>query len=422
MKSKRKYAQDNIINRVLTFILYPIRLFIFYFIIQFIFRIIFRYFHNLKFNKNGKKLPKTPFLVLGNHVTDWDGFYINTYLKRFVYFLVHDEVFKYKLYKVIAYNLFGQIKRGKSKNDIGPLKKLVDLRNEGKCIGIFPEGDLSYTGRSLEINKSISKLSKILNMPIVLTRLDGASYQRPRWSFKNRKTPIEFTIVDVINLEDVNNLSNEELYNRIKKGIYYNDNEYQKIHMNIMKAKKPAENLENVLFLCPDCNNINCMKSENEFFYCTKCGYKVKYNTYNQFELINGKKLFLNIADWDDYQKSKFLDIAKEYKQKGKQILSFDCFTYNKVYSGSYFYKHSDIGTLSLDNEKLKFKSKNNDFEEEYNINDITDLYIQFKGAVEFTIGEYRYRFISKNNQHYGYRYECFINILKEGKLWKNTI
>ena len=408
--NKKRRLSDKTGDRILTFLLYPLRLFLFYFLFQIVFRIMFKLKHRLKYNKNGFKLPKTPFIVLGNHVTDWDGLYLNTFFKRFIYFLVHDELYKYKFRKIIAYNLFGQIKRGKFKNDIGPLRKLTELKNAKKCIGIFPEGDITYAGKSLEVNKSIAKLCKILDMPIVLVRIDGATYQRPRWSYEVRNTPISLNITDVISCEDVKKSDYDTLYDRIVNGIKYDDNQYQIVHHNKMKAKKPAECLEYVLFLCPDCGKINCLKSTGEMFYCTNCGYKVKYNLYNQFELLSGKRYFLNIGQWDEYQKSKIADVVKSCKIKGTEIISFNNFSYNKVNIGEYFYKPSNSGTLYLNHERIKFVSDDGSIIQEYNLNDIKDLYVQFKGAVEFSHAEFRYRFISKKGQHYGYWFECFIN------------
>lgn len=415
-KIKIKHAKDGFIDKLLIIILYPLRIFIFYFLFQFIFRLIFKYVHKIKFNKNGKKLPSKPFLVLGNHVTDWDGLYLNTYINRFIYFLVHDEVFKYKYRKIIAYNLLGQIKRGKTKSDIGPLRKLVDLKNSGKCIGIFPEGDISYTGKSLSINKSIAKLSKILNMPIVLTRIDGATYQRPRWGYTVRKYPSEITLTDVICVEDVHNLTEEELFNRIKNGIYYNDNEYQNIHNKKMRAKKAAEKLENVLFVCPDCKNMNCLTSKNDIIKCNICNYTAKYNLYNRFELIKGNTNLKNIDQWDEFQKSVLPQSVQKALKKGEELISMPNFTYDKVKRGEFFYNYQDKGVLSINDKRLKFVSHLREFEQTFDIKDIKDLYIQFKGAVEFTFGDYRYRFISSEGKHYGYRYECIINMFKNSQ------
>lgn len=135
-KKKRKNS-DKLSDRILTLIFFPLRCFLYYFLFQFVFRILFKFGHKLTFNQNGKQLPKKPFLVMGNHVTDWDGLYLNTYLKRFIYFLVHDEVFKYKFSKIIAYNLLGQIQRGKLKNDIGPLRKMLEFKKLGQMLGYF---------------------------------------------------------------------------------------------------------------------------------------------------------------------------------------------------------------------------------------------------------------------------------------------
>ncbi len=291
-RTKKRYCNEKFIDRFLTQLFYPLRIFIYYFLFQFIFRILFKFRHKVTFDKNGKKLPRGNFIVLGNHVTDWDGLYLNTYLFRFIYFLVHDEAFKYKIASGILTKVLGQIKRGKKKSDIGPLRKLIDIRNSGKNIGIFPEGDISHVGKSLPIRESIAKLCKILDLPIITVRIDGASHARPRWGYEVRKTRVKITITDIISREEVKGLSQQQLYGRIVEGIKYNDNEYQKEHMIKAKAKRPAERLENVLFLCPECGSIGRMKSSGDRLFCTSCGFEVRYNEYNQFEPVSGGNYF----------------------------------------------------------------------------------------------------------------------------------
>jgi len=415
-RTKKRYCNESFLDRFLTLLFYPLRVFIYYFLFQFVFRILFKFRHRVTFDKNGKKLPRGNFIVLGNHVSNWDGLYLNTYLCRFIYFLVHDEAFKYKIASGILTKVLGQIKRGNKKSDIGPLRKLIDIRNSGKNIGIFPEGDISHVGKSLHIRESIAKLCKILDLPVVTVRIDGAFHARPRWGYEVRKTKVRITITDVISREEVEGFSQRELYERIVEGIRYNDNEYQKTHMIKAKAKRPAERLENVLFLCPDCGRINCMKSSVDRLFCSRCGYEVRFNEYNQFELICGSNHFLNIEEWDEYQKAKLAEIVEWSRESGQEILSFDGFTYDKVFDGQYFYRPKSRGTLSINHERLKFVSEDGCIVEEYPVKEIRDLYIQFKGTVEFTFGKHRYRFMPDKLKQYGYWYECFINAILKGQ------
>ena len=329
---------------------------------------------------------------------------------------MHDEAFKYKIANGIMTRILGQIKRAKKKCDIGPLRKLIEIKNAGKNIGIFPEGDISYVGKSLPIVESIAKLCQILDLPVVTVRIDGATYARPRWGYDVRKTRIKITVSDIISREEVQSLSQEDLHGRIVEGIKYNDNEYQKEYMVPMKSKKPAERLENVLFLCPDCGEINCMKSSVDRFFCTKCGYEVRFNEYNQFEPVHGSRRFLNIEEWDEFQKTKLSEIVRRCREKGEEILSFDNFKYNKVVEGQNFYRPRLSGSLSLNHERLKFVSEDGKFVEEFPVSDIQDLYIQFKGTVEFSFGKFRYRFTPEKTRHYGYWYKCFINAILEEK------
>ena len=54
-------------------------------------------FQHVRFKRNHKKVPKGPVLFLSNHLSNWDGIYINAmFWNRIVHFIVHDEMFKNK--------------------------------------------------------------------------------------------------------------------------------------------------------------------------------------------------------------------------------------------------------------------------------------------------------------------------------------
>lgn len=418
-KSKKKRfalynKSDKAVDKILTTLLFPLRLVLYYIGIQVVFRLFFKVFHRIKFSKNGFKLPLGPFLVLGNHVSNCDGIYHNIFLKRFIYFIVHDELFKYKFSKCICYNLLGQVKRGENAGDITFMRKLTELRDAGKCIGIFPEGDISYVDKNLDINISISKLAKLLGMPIVLVRIDGGRFRVPRWAKKNRYTKVNITIADIIQAEDLKGLSVKTLHDRILSGISYDDQIYQRQQKNIIRSSQRAENLQNILFFCPDCNSLGTLNSKQHKVFCENCGYTVTYNKYGAFEAVKAKNVFLDIREWDNWQQGLILNEVLKTIENKNEIIKLHNVKYFKVNNGEYFYRSLCIGTLYLNYQRLQFVSDDKTIIEEYPLKEIKDLYIQFKGAPEFVYNQNKYRFISADGKHYGYWFECFIlEILK---------
>jgi 1-acyl-sn-glycerol-3-phosphate acyltransferase len=414
-KEKKAYvnkSKDTFLQKLSYLVFIPLRVVIFFVLFQLIFRVLFRFFHRVRFDKNGCKLPKKPFIVLCNHTNNWDGLYLVTYLKRFIYFIVHDEFYKNRLRKTIAYNLLGQIGRGKIKNDIFPIRKFLDLKQKKQCVGVFPEGDISYTGRSLPVGKSIAKLVKLLDIPVVAVRIDGGSFHEPRHSYGARRVKISMKITDVIAREDVNALSRDELYDRIYNAIRYDDGKYQAEHRNVIRGKNMAEKLENVLFMCPDCGKTNTLRSSGDKLFCGGCGYTVRQNEYNRFELVKGKRLFQNIGEWDDYQRENIRAVIRERAADGGCLIRQSDYNYYKVPDGNFFSRPLCRGEVWLTAEALRFESGGVSLS--IPVLEIERLYIQYRGSVEFTYGDSRYRFDSAVKEHYGYRYQVMIETIQK--------
>ena len=76
----------------------------------------------------------------------------------------------------------------------------------------------------------------------------------------------------VIEPEEYASLTDDELYNLIKDGLYVNeatvDGEY--------RHKHTAEHLERVVYVCPACG-LSTFESHNDVIACKKCGLKARY-------------------------------------------------------------------------------------------------------------------------------------------------
>ncbi len=85
-------------------------------------------------------LPKKgPAIIVANHVSSWDPFLIAAALPRPVYFMAKIELYDNRLLAAILEGLHAfPVKRGTA--DRGAIRKALDILNEGKYLGIFPEG------------------------------------------------------------------------------------------------------------------------------------------------------------------------------------------------------------------------------------------------------------------------------------------
>ena len=82
----------------------------------------------------------------------------------------------------------GAFPRKKGFTDFKSIKYAINLVKKGYPLCIYPEGGRNWDGETLPIIKSIAKLVKLLNVPLVSVVSKGNYLAYPRWADKRRKS------------------------------------------------------------------------------------------------------------------------------------------------------------------------------------------------------------------------------------------
>ncbi|HHW00377.1 MAG TPA: 1-acyl-sn-glycerol-3-phosphate acyltransferase [Clostridiaceae bacterium] len=100
---------------------------------------------------NVNNVPESgPVLICANHNGIMDMFFIGYKLKRLVHYMAKEELFKIPLLGFIIKCLGAfPVKRGKG--DVSAIKTVFKLLEEGKIVGIFPEGTRTLGKRKKDI-------------------------------------------------------------------------------------------------------------------------------------------------------------------------------------------------------------------------------------------------------------------------------
>ena len=182
----------------------------------------------------------------------------------------------------------------KQVTDIKAVMSCMRVAREGGSIAIFPEGNRTFSGKTVYMNPAIGGLAKKLGLPIAFFKIEGGYGVQPRWSDVRRKGRMKAYVSCVLEPEEYKSLSNEELYQRICKELYQNEANSQGTFVH----KKSAEYIERVLYVCPHCG-ITHFESNGETFRCTSCGRSAKYLPSKE---ISGDFPFRYMLDWYEYQ------------------------------------------------------------------------------------------------------------------------
>ena len=159
------------------------------------------------------------FILSANHVSNWDPPVLATFIEREVCYMAKEELFKNPVFAaaIRALHVF-PVKRGAA--DKNAIKNAVKVLKGGGCLGIFPEGTRSKTGKIGKAESGVSLIAAMTKAPIIpaaiinTEKIFSAEVKFPRLAVIFGK-PITFSG----NSKDKDELSNfaQEIMNEIAK-------------------------------------------------------------------------------------------------------------------------------------------------------------------------------------------------------------
>lgn len=252
------------------------------------------------------KKDRDPFILISNHFGTWDSFVIMKKIKRPIRF-VATEIAYLDLPKKIGMGILARtIRKRVGKSDYLATKKIFNFLKQGYSIGLFPEGDNTFSGKTLNIYKNTGKLMKKAGVDIVLCKQQGGYISQPRWAdFFSKKGIVHTHTSTLITKEELLDMTALQINKKVKTALANNDYDFQREHMFNMERKNRAEGIERLIYYCNKCNSVLTVFGKEHDILCSKCG---KIGTINEFEFIEGNR-YDNFVDYNKYQYSKIEEV-----------------------------------------------------------------------------------------------------------------
>jgi len=247
------------------------------------------------------KRLRPPYLVLPNHTSVWDPFFVNKFVPGVIHYVVSDANFRSRIVE-FGLGLVGSIPKTKVMSDLDTVKNIMKVTRAGGIVGIFPEGQNTWDGHSLPMYYSTAKLVKLLRVPVVTARIAGAFLSRPRWSKLRRRGRVSIRYELAFTAGQLKNASVAEIDARIAELLEHDEYEYNRIHRQKFVGPDRAEYAEIALFTCPQCRGIQTLRSEANILRCTSCGYAVRMDLYGFFQPVSGSMRFDTMRAWNLWQ------------------------------------------------------------------------------------------------------------------------
>ncbi len=153
------------------------------------------------------------------------------------------------------------------------IREVSRIIKDGGNVMLFPEGMSSISGANQPVAIGTGKLLKHFKIPVYYTVIKGGYLTCPKYNLNDRPGRIEIVVDKLFSKEELEELSPEEIEDKVNEAIYHDDYAWNKIHKYSYDiGENGAEHLEDLLFWCPKCKNMHVMKTEGNKIFCTECG------------------------------------------------------------------------------------------------------------------------------------------------------
>ena len=348
--------------------------------------------------ENYKLDRKQNYLIICNHSCSLDPFMLGKSFFRPIYFVASDDLLKNGFISKIMEHTVAPIPIRKGTMDISSIRNCISIAKEGGTIGIFPEGNRTYSGEISYLGINLVKFIRKLDLPLIIYHIDGGYGLDPRWGKKSRRGKGSRGYVQrVLSKEELCSLKDEELLKII------NTNLSQEISPSLrFKSKEKAEYLERVLFVCPKCHALETLVSEKNAIRCKCCSLEATYEEDLSFSSNDPSFKFKKVSEWMNYQKEYLKDLAIE---ENKVLLGDEKVTLISCLEG----KEKEVelvGKLQMNSKSFIIKGEK---EIQFFFKDIKQVENQGKHKLLFYIGKDYYEF--KGGERFSsYKYYLMFN------------
>ncbi len=313
---------------------------------------VFKLKAKIKVDRRGLPGIKPPFIVLGNHTSNWDPAIVQYVVSPYpCYFLTSNCYFRLPIVGRLL-TIFGAIPKIQFYPDMRSARRIREVLSQGGVVGIFPEGRRSIDGSCCPLPESVAKLIKKFKVPVVSVRTQGGYFVWPRWSSFWRPGNVETVATRLLAPDEINKMDVSEIYNAVCRSLTYNDYDWNRTTWSNRYHKNSAEHLHLILHQCPRCLAERTMRSKGTRLYCGTCGNTAVVDKYGFLQPLDSKSVvFDDPVKWNAWQRRNMLTLltadhfAIRVKVKGLRVA-------DKYYGE---YRSCGQGEMLLNHEGLYF-------------------------------------------------------------------
>lgn len=187
--------------------------------------------------------------------------------------------------------LIGCIPTRKFMMDVTLVRDMVYAVRELKSsILMFPEASYSFDGTQTPLPESLSKCLKLLKVPVVMIRTNGAFARDPLYNnLQLRKVRVSAEVEYLLSPEEIARKSPQELNDILQEKFTFDYFRWQQ--ENKIRVAEPfrADGLNRMLYKCPRCRTEGRMQGQGTKIGCRQCGETYELTEYGYLQAHEDK-------------------------------------------------------------------------------------------------------------------------------------
>jgi len=225
----------------------------------------------LKIHKKNMKGLKPPFLVFSTH-QGFSDYYIAP-LALFPHRANYvSDMEGFAAFGEWLYRSIGCIGKRRYVPDIRVVQNIGRALDKGQSVVIFPESRHSNVGTTAYLPDNLGRLAKLFQVPVVTLSVHGSYLANPFWDEEHtRKVPMEATLECICTKEELTQISEETLQQRIAERLQYDEYAWQQEKKIKITSRWGVEGMEKVLYQCNLCGLGYGMYSMGSKLICDIC-------------------------------------------------------------------------------------------------------------------------------------------------------
>lgn len=243
-----------------------------------------------------------PYVVIANHVTDYDFAFIASVFRTPLSFVVGRGLMQNSLVRLILVRGFGCIGKLKGAKDARTTLAMLRRLRAGRNVCLFAEGNTTFSGRTGAFPAATGSLLKSVNAGLVTCRIEGGYFALPRWGKGIRKGRTACRVVRVYRKEELAGMGADEINAALQRDIQEDAYLRQAKEAVRFSGRNKAWGIGHALYLCPGCQSFNTILGEGDEIRCEACGKSARYEETGR---INGDFGIETITDWVVWQKGQ---------------------------------------------------------------------------------------------------------------------